>query len=336
MALIKHHKYVAALPATLEANAIYYVRAGDGFDLYVTNSSGQVVAYPANAKWDALKAPAIAGGALTIDLATPAGFRISLNQNITTLSFANVPTGRVVVFTITWVQDGTGGRTVSFPASVKADGGGAPVQPAAGANAVTVQSFYTDDGGATVWQAGAGGQGSTDYWASLPIGLEIPIDTSTPGVAIPPTDNPNYRYIKLTASDSYNTGVLTSESVSGSAPLVQATAVISDPGSPMNGQTVRLINTERRFIRPGSNGTVEADAMQLHRHTGPANTPANSGTNGHGTYTARIVSVVTGASAASTYPGLTSDPLSDGGFDARTANETRVKSVGRDYFRRIR
>nr|WP_288356739.1 hypothetical protein [uncultured Pseudomonas sp.] len=281
------------------------------------------------AKWDALKAPAIAGGALTIDLATPAGFRVALNQNVATLSFANVPTGRVVVFTITWVQDATGGRTVAFPANVKADGGGAPVQPAAGANAVTVQSFYTDDGGATVWQAGAGGQGSTDYWASLPIGLEIPIDTSTPGVAIPPTDNPNYRYIKLTASDSYNTGVLISESVSGSAPLVQATAVISDPGSPMNGQTVRLINTERRFIRPGSNGTVEADALQ----------------NITGNFRAGRSGAAGGAFASGGGVGTTSNASANGGevdftFDAsrvvRTSNETRVKSVGRDYFRRIR
>ena len=48
MAVIKHHKYVAALPSTLEANSIYYVRAGSGFDIYVTNSSGAIVAYPLN------------------------------------------------------------------------------------------------------------------------------------------------------------------------------------------------------------------------------------------------------------------------------------------------
>ncbi|TLX65058.1 hypothetical protein DN820_01725 [Stutzerimonas nosocomialis] len=48
MAQVKFHKYVAALPAQLEANAIYYVRAGDGFDMYVTNGAGMIVAYPAN------------------------------------------------------------------------------------------------------------------------------------------------------------------------------------------------------------------------------------------------------------------------------------------------
>ena len=48
MAVIKHHKYVSALPATLEADSIYYVRRGTGFDIYVTNSTGLVVAYPLN------------------------------------------------------------------------------------------------------------------------------------------------------------------------------------------------------------------------------------------------------------------------------------------------
>lgn len=52
--MIKHHKYVAALPAVLEADSIYYVRAGVGFDIYVTNSSGTVVAYPVNPmEWSA-------------------------------------------------------------------------------------------------------------------------------------------------------------------------------------------------------------------------------------------------------------------------------------------
>lgn len=226
MALVKHHKVVAALPSQLEANAIYYVRAGAGFNLYVTNSSGQIVAYPANA----------------------------------------------------------------------------PLP---------------------------------DVWALIPIGMEFPIDTSTPGVAIPPTDNPNYRYIKLTASDSYNTGVLISESVSGSAPLVQATAVISDPGSPMNGQTVRLINTERRFIRPGSNGAIEADALQNmvgEMSIGPA--------GGLLSETAVLSGPFAKGTAKSVWPSMGNASGYALSFDAsrvaRTASETRVKSVGRDYFRRIR
>ena len=235
MAVIKHHKYVASLPGTLEANSIYYVRAGAGFDIYVTNSSGTIVAYPLNR--------------------------------------------------------------------------------------------------------------SVDVWEFMPLGMKFPIDTHTTGVPVPPTDNPNYRYIKLTASDSYNTGVLTSESVSGSAPLVQATAVINDAGSPMNGQTVRLINTERRFLRPGSSGTVEADALQGHWFgdadqvatypymvqinqrvgTSPVsniNTLATSSTNQDVTSAGQLARVnIVG-------DGVNGSP--------RVDSETRVKSLGADYFMRIR
>jgi len=48
MPVIQHHKVVSSLPSTLTANSIYYVRIGTGFDVYVTNSSGTVVAYPLN------------------------------------------------------------------------------------------------------------------------------------------------------------------------------------------------------------------------------------------------------------------------------------------------
>lgn len=222
MAVIKHHKYVASLPGTLEANSIYYVRAGAGFDIYVTNSSGTIVAYP-------------------------------LNRSI-------------------------------------------------------------------------------DVWEFMPLGMKFPIDTHTTGVPVPPTDNPNYRYIKLTASDSYNTGVLTSESVSGSAPLVQATAVIGLSGSPINGQTVRLINTERRVLRAGSSGTVQADAMQghaldvLHANVGA------SATGSQGWIFRRAAQDSTqdtgGAATNIVTDGVNGTP--------RVDNETRSKNLGVDYFMRIR
>ena len=169
----------------------------------------------------------------------------------------------------------------------------------------------------------------TDAWALQPIGVPFPIQTHITGVPVPPTDNPHYRYIKLTASDSYNTGVLTSESVSGSAPLVQATAVISDAGSPMNGQTVRMINTEGRVIRAGNSGTVLADAFQGHLH-------------GAGTRDVAWVNANSGVMTSSGYAGGTFNAtifpyVSDGtNGTTRTANETRVKSLGADYFMWIR
>lgn len=48
MPTIKHHKLVATLPAVLEANAIYFVRAGGGVDIYTTNGSGTIIAYRHN------------------------------------------------------------------------------------------------------------------------------------------------------------------------------------------------------------------------------------------------------------------------------------------------
>lgn len=48
--MIKQHKVVAALPAPLEADSVYFVRVGTGFDIYVTNGTGTVAAYTLNAK----------------------------------------------------------------------------------------------------------------------------------------------------------------------------------------------------------------------------------------------------------------------------------------------
>lgn len=56
MAKVLQHKVVSALPAPLEANSIYFVRVGTGFDIHVTNSSGTIVAYPIN------REPLIAAG----------------------------------------------------------------------------------------------------------------------------------------------------------------------------------------------------------------------------------------------------------------------------------
>lgn len=36
------HKVVSALPGTLEPNAVYFVRAGAGFDLYCTDQTGSI------------------------------------------------------------------------------------------------------------------------------------------------------------------------------------------------------------------------------------------------------------------------------------------------------
>ncbi|SIR82691.1 hypothetical protein SAMN05878276_0422 [Aquipseudomonas alcaligenes] len=175
-----------------------------------------------------------------------------------------------------------------------------------------------------------------DPWACLPIGVPVPVFTHITGVSAPPTDR-SYRYIKLTASDSYNSGVLTSESVSGSAPLVLASAVVSLSGSPINGRTVQLINTERRALRAGSSGTLQDDALQGHWHdiyrATDGGRPRNSGgAVGPGANAALLNN--TAAIDNNSY--LARDIITDGtNGTPRTANETRAKNIGADYYMRI-
>ena len=45
---IQHHKVVSSLPSTLVPNSVYYVRVGNGIDIYVTNGVGTVVPYKHN------------------------------------------------------------------------------------------------------------------------------------------------------------------------------------------------------------------------------------------------------------------------------------------------
>ncbi len=99
---------------------------------------------------EALISPSISSGEVAFDMANGNFFSVSLTANVTSISFANVPATGVVPITIEFVQDATGGRTVTgWPAAVKWSGGSAPVITAA-ANAVDVLSGYTRNGGAAI------------------------------------------------------------------------------------------------------------------------------------------------------------------------------------------
>lgn len=87
-------------------------------------------------------------GAVTINLALGNMFQITLNQNITTTTFTNVPAaGKGQGITIEVKQDATGGRTWTWPASVKWSGG--TYVPTVTANAIDEVSFRTYDQGTT-------------------------------------------------------------------------------------------------------------------------------------------------------------------------------------------
>lgn len=165
---------------------------------------------------------------------------------------------------------------------------------------------------------------SGDAWLYMPIGVPIPVFDHIAGVSIPSTSSAFYRYIKLTAADAFNTGVLVSESVTGSVPLVLATAVVSLSGSPINGQTVELMNTSKRMLRAGPSGTLEDDQFQGHRFplTITSNAPVGAGSYGGN-----------GGAAVLT----TGDAVTDGtNGTPRKGIETRSKNIGATFYMRIK
>lgn len=113
-----------------------------------------------------------------------------------------------------------------------------------------------------------------DPWALQPIGVPFPMMFGN--TLLPPVNNPQYRYVMLTAgqtgSGAYNEGCLGSEVVSGSAPVITASAIVTLADSPLLGVTVPLINTEQSFIRPGTSSSqaLQDSANASHSHDGTA------------------------------------------------------------------
>ncbi|WP_204339140.1 hypothetical protein [Rhizobium leguminosarum] len=109
-------------------------------------------------------------------------------------------------------------------------------------------------------------------WRSRAIGEVVLLNTAITGADIPPSTTSDTVWVELTSGltgvGAFNNGKLTTESVSGSAPLVSASAVINYGSSPLIGQTIRLLNTEGRIQRPSTSpGALQNDALQDHSHT---------------------------------------------------------------------
>ncbi len=101
-------------------------------------------------------APAIAAGALTLDLSAGSVFDVALNGAITALTLSNPPaSGRAIGFTLIFTADGTA-RAVTWPASIKWPGGIAPTLTSVNGKK-DFFSFYTQDAGST-YQAFIAGQ----------------------------------------------------------------------------------------------------------------------------------------------------------------------------------
>lgn len=248
------------------------------------------------------------------------------------------------------VVQADGGNVTVDPAGSEQINGAATLSVISGTVSVIIctgtafrsyQSF--DDtllGGAAFLDVGTGANtvaAGDDPWAMQPIGVPVPLMDNLSGVAAPPKDK-DYRYVLLTAGESgsgdYNDGILTGESVSGSAPLVVATAVISLSGSPVNGLTINLINTERRFLRAGSAGAVQNDAMQ--QITGFMDNVWRSSTSVAGaiSYDGGTASDRPAASGSSSTAKFSFNSANSPG--ARTDTETRPKNIGVTYYMRIK
>lgn len=133
-----------------------------------------------------------------------------------------------------------------------------------------------------------------------------------------PDNSGSAKYIRLTAGQSgpgqYNEGLITGESVSGSAPYINATAQISV--GPMAGQTVRLVNTERRFFRAGAGGTLQDDEIKSHTHSHDIRRAGNTNAGNGG---------VIGNSS-------NSQNRNTGAFGGE---ETRTRNIGESIYMRI-
>jgi len=92
----------------------------------------------------------ISANAVTLDLSVANNFKVSLTANITTITVSNWTASKATTVTFRLTQDGTGSRTVAFPAGWKWDGGTAPTVVAT-ANKTTIVVLYSDDGGTTIF-----------------------------------------------------------------------------------------------------------------------------------------------------------------------------------------
>jgi hypothetical protein len=102
-------------------------------------------------------APGISSGSLSLDLETGNVFEVILTENVTSLILAHAPAaGRAGSCSIILRQDATGGRTLTWPSSVKWAGGSPPAITSA-ADAIDVYALITRDGGNT-WFGFPGGQ----------------------------------------------------------------------------------------------------------------------------------------------------------------------------------
>jgi hypothetical protein len=110
-----------------------------------------------NGGLETVASPTISANALTLNLATGNVFTVAHNANITTLTLSGATSGRMCSLSLRLTQDATGGRTITWPASVDWPSATAPTLITT-ANAVNWVELWTVDGG-TTWFGALSGAG---------------------------------------------------------------------------------------------------------------------------------------------------------------------------------
>lgn len=175
-------------------------------------------------------------------------------------------------------------------------------------------------------------------WAGKGIGEVFYLRDDLPGTTVPPVDDTGFRFIKLSANDAYNAGVLSNETISGSAPLIVATATISLLDSSLNGLTINLLNTEGRFLRSGQSGALKDSQNLSHLHGA---TMGGSGNHSHaigGSATVLLAGggIGYGVASGSTSTGLGGNHVHTLTIDAEGGTEARPRSQEATAYMRIK
>ena len=99
-----------------------------------------------------------ATGSVTVDLANGNLHALTLTGNVTSLTLSGTTASRLCSLTLVITQDSTGGRSITWPASVKwLPSGSAPTFTTTASTVSIVEMFTIDNG--TTWYAGLAGTG---------------------------------------------------------------------------------------------------------------------------------------------------------------------------------
>ncbi|MCG8670217.1 MAG: hypothetical protein MI867_12440 [Pseudomonadales bacterium] len=95
--------------------------------------------------------PSSSSGTLTLDMTNGNVFAVTLTENIPTLQFTNWPSSGDEGFCkVKFIQDATGGRSITFPAAVRWRENGTPPTLTTTANAESTFLFTTDNAGTDI------------------------------------------------------------------------------------------------------------------------------------------------------------------------------------------